>query len=154
MKARIMNRVVEIPDGMVRQDGARGVGKGVIAPFHEAAASQQASDAVSPLPGWPKPTDKWNWSYAQFLELEKQSGRIKWWWYEPFALWLPGEIRYRPDFMIQYPDGLDRKVEFVEVKGWSRSIRAAINRYKTAAALFPCFDWRMVKRERGGWVDY
>src|SRR5690348_12818838 len=79
MRVRTGGRVVEIPDERLgRQDGTRE------SPAKEhKGRTLQASDAASPLPGWPKPTDKWNWAYANFLELEKQAGRVKWWWYEP-----------------------------------------------------------------------
>ena len=107
----------------------------------------------SPLPGWPKRTDKWNYAYAVFLDLEKTFGRVNHWWFEPFSLWLPGQVRYKPDFLIQYPDYANRRLEFVEVKGWSRNLRDGITRYKLAAALFPCFAWRMVKRKGNGWED-
>lgn len=108
----------------------------------------------TPLPGWPKSTDRWNHAYAQHLELLKRAGEIKWWWYEPFSLWLPGQVRYKPDFLIQYPDGLDRRLEFVEVKGWSRNLRDGMTRYKVAAAVFPCFTWKLVKKTKSGWEDH
>ena len=112
-------------------------------------ASLEAS-APSPLPGWPKRTDKWNYAYAQYLELEKQAGHITNWWFEPFSLWLPGKVRYTPDFLIHY----ELLLQFVEVKGWSRNLRDGITRYKLAAALFPCFSWKMVKRKGNGWEEY
>lgn len=115
--------------------------------------------APSPLPGWPKPTDKWNYAYAQYLELEKQAGRVKWWWYEPlpWGITLGGaedKKKYKPDFLVWYPDGLERRLEFVEVKGFSKNIRDSITRYTVAKSLFPCFDWKMVKRKGHGWEEY
>jgi hypothetical protein len=106
-------------------------------------------------PGWPKETDKWNYSYAQFLELEKQAGRVLSWWFEPVSVWLPGNVRYKPDFLVQYQmDQFCRPLHFVEVKGWSRNLRDGITRYKIAAALFPCFTWAMVKRKGHGWEEF
>ena len=110
--------------------------------------------APSPLPGWPKPTDKWNWAYANFLELEKQAGRVAYWFYEPWSMWLPGGVRYKPDFLVVFPDGLERKPQLVEVKGWSRNLRDGKTRYTIAAAVFPCFEWIMVKRKSHGWEAY
>jgi hypothetical protein len=155
--AKIGGRRIEIPDERVRGgvDAGHTTGNGSRRDHATHKTSSQRGElAPSPLPGWPKPTDKWNYSYAQFLELEKQSGRIHWWAFEPFSMWLPGQVRYKPDFLIQYPDGLERKLEFVEVKGFSKNLRDGITRYKIASAMFPCFDWKMVKRERGGWQNY
>lgn len=129
MKARIMGRTVEVGD-------------------------RELSTADNSIirPGWPKETDKLNYSYAQFLELEKQTGRVLSWWYEPLSIWLPGQLRYKPDFMIQRVGR--SMLEMVEVKGWSRNLRDGITRYKIAAAVFPCFTWKMVKRKGHGWEEF
>lgn len=130
MKARIMGRTVEVGDRKL-----------------------STTDNSITRPGWPKETDKWNYAYAQFLELEKQSGRVLHWWYEPLSIWLPGQVRYKPDFMIQRV-GSRSMLELVEVKGWSRNLRDGITRYKIAAAVFPCFTWKMVKRKGHGWEEF
>ena len=92
-------------------------------------------------------------SYAAQLDLEQKAGLVKRWWYEPFSLWLPGKVRYKPDFLIQYPDGLERRLEVIEVKGWSRNVRDGMTRLKIAAAIFSCFTWRLVRRTKGGGWD-
>jgi hypothetical protein len=135
MKARIMGKTVDL-------------GNSNLTP-----SVQSVSRSVS-LPGWPKATDKWNTSYAQFLELEKQAGRVSYWIYEPWSMWLPGGVRYKPDFLVVFPDGLERKPELIEVKGYSRNLRDGITRYKIAASLFPCFTWKMVKRKGHGWEEF
>ena len=96
---------------------------------------------------------KGEYIYAVRLDLELRAGVIKAWWYEPFSLWLPGKVRYKPDFMIQYPDGLERKLEIVEVKGWSKNRRDGMTRLKIAAALFPCFALKLATRSNGGWDE-
>lgn len=103
---------------------------------------------------------KWEASYSAKLELEKKAGLIKAYWYEPFSLWLPGKVRYRPDFLVQYePMALMalhqpiRGLEVIEVKGWSPNRRDGITRLKIAAAMFPCFVWRMVWMKKGGHFD-
>jgi hypothetical protein len=96
---------------------------------------------------------KWEAAYHAKLQLEIQAGLIKQVWLHPFSLWLPGGVRYKPDFMIQYPDGMEQRLEIVEVKGWSRNRRDGITRLKIAAALFPCWTWRMVYRTKGGGWD-
>ena len=97
---------------------------------------------------------KWEAAYANKLELEKRAGVISAYWYEPFSLWLPGKVRYKPDFLIDH--GVyrpDAQLEIVEVKGWSKNRRDGMTRLKIAAALFPCFTWRMVYRTKGGGWD-
>jgi hypothetical protein len=97
---------------------------------------------------------KWEAAYAANLELAKQAGVIKQWWYEPFSLWLPGKVRMKPDFLVQYPLGMERSLQIVEVKGWSRNRRDGMTRLKIAAALFPCFTWTLAyKVKGGGWME-
>ena len=94
---------------------------------------------------------KWEASYASKLELEKRAGIVFQYWYEPFSIWLPGKIRFKPDFMVKHAG--DPVMEIIEVKGWSKNRRDGITRLKIAAALFPCFVWRMVYRTKGGGWD-
>lgn len=103
---------------------------------------------------------KWEAAFAAKLELEKHAGLIKQWWYEPFSMWLPGKVRYKPDFMVEYgPTCLTtlrssiNSLEMIEVKGWSRNRRDGMTRLKIAAALFPCFVWRLVWMKKGGGFD-
>ena len=147
MKVRTGGRVVEIPDERMAKAEGRSVKEQARVPSGTLAAP-------SPLPGWPKPTDKWNWAYANFLELEKQAGRVSYWIYEPWSMWLPGGVRYKPDFLVVFPDGLERKPQLVEVKGWSRNLRDGKTRYTIAAAVFPCCEWSMGKRKNHGWEEY
>jgi hypothetical protein len=108
---------------------------------------------VAPTAG-PRFRSKWEAAYASKLELEKRAGLIKAYWHEPFSLWLPGNVRYKPDFMIERPERLHmERLELIEVKGWSKNRRDSITRLKIAAALFPCFVWRMVYRTKGGGWD-
>ncbi len=99
----------------------------------------------------PKPTykSKWEAAYASKLDLEQKAGEVKRWWYEPFSIWLPGKVRYKPDFLVEYTQGIS--MELVEVKGWSKNRRDGMTRLKIAAALFPCFVWRLVYRQGNGW---
>lgn len=101
-------------------------------------------------------SSKWEAAYANKLELEKRAGLIKWWRYEPFSLWLPGKVRYKPDFLVHYhPTTLvetSPMLEVIEVKGWSKNRRDGVTRLKIAAALFPCFTWRLVQWNGSGFV--
>lgn len=107
----------------------------------------------------PKPIykSKWEAAYASKLEMEKLTGLVKFWKYEPFSIWLPGGIRYKPDFLVQNADSnssdtgfIPGDIEIVEVKGWSKNLRDGMTRLKIAAAIFPCFTWRIVRMQRGG----
>ena len=54
-------------------------------------------------------------SYAQYLEGEKQSGRVADYWFESLKLKVAdGTCWYTPDFMVLLPDG---RLELHEVKG-------------------------------------
>lgn len=93
---------------------------------------------------------KWEAAYASKLELEKAAGIIKAYYYEPFSLWLPGGVRYKPDFMVDGSIFKPEYMEIIEVKGWSKNRRDGITRLKIAAALFPCFRWTLAYRVKGG----
>lgn len=112
----------------------------------------------NPAPSPKKQFDsKWEETYCNELVLRKHAGLIRNYWYHPFSLWLPGKVRYKPDFMIQWPYGMERKLQIVEIKsGWTRNGREdrdGITRLKIAAALFPCFAWVKVSRYKGGWHE-
>jgi hypothetical protein len=96
---------------------------------------------------------KWEETYAAELVLRKHAGLIRNYWYHPFSMWLPGGIRYKPDFMIEYPLGLEKRLEIVEVKGWSKNLRDGMTRLKIAAAIFDCYTWTLVKKRKGGGWD-
>ena len=107
---------------------------------------------IIPRSDKPKFKSKWEETYSAKLELEKKAGLIKAWWYEPFSLWLPGKVRYKPDFMVEYKVTQDMPgyIEVIEVKGWSKNRRDGITRLKIAAAIYSCFVWRLVYRTKGG----
>ena len=107
------------------------------------------STAISP-PGWPKEADKWNYAYAKLLEIRRQAGEIIHWWYEPFSIWLPGGVRFKPDYMVWEANNT---ITIVEVKGWSKNLRDGKARYKIAASLFPCWTWKMVTKKSNQWEE-
>lgn len=127
------------------------------------ASSRKPASGLAPSPQSDKPKykSKWEESYSAKLELEKRAGLITAYWHEPFSLWLPGKVRYKPDFLVEYapqpvyPAHICAipKLEIIEVKGFSKNRRDGITRLKIAAALFPCFVWRMVYRTTGGGWD-
>jgi hypothetical protein len=69
------------------------------------------------------------------------------WWYEPFTLNLKGG-RYTPDFLIR-----NRLVfTFVEVKGWTQSLRADRRAFKEAANTHTWAEWLWLTwNKREGW---
>ena len=108
-----------------------------------AAAAPASSAPLRPSPY----RSKWEAAYANKLQLSLLADEISGWWYEPFSLWLPGKVRYKPDFLVQYPSG---ELHLLEVKGWSKNRRDGMTRLKIAASLFYCFQWFLVSRRKGG----
>ena len=112
-------------------------------------SAEKAGGTPAPSPPTrPSPyNSKWESAYAHKLQLELLAGEISGWWYEPFSLWLPGQVRYKPDFLVQYPSG---ELYLLEVKGWSKNLRDGMTRLKIAASIFYCFKWCLVHRLKGG----
>lgn len=128
MKVRTGGRTIEIADGLVRGGGTR-----------ERLGNPHAGSNPAPAPT--KYDSKWEERYAKKLEMEKAAGVIERYWYHPFSMWLPGKVRYTPDFLIQYHGHL----QMVEIKGWSKNLRDGMTRLKIAASIFPCFTWTVGK---------
>lgn len=84
---------------------------------------------------------KWEERYAKQLDTLKLAGEIVRWWYHPFSMWLPGKVRYTPDFMVQHHG----HIQIVEVKGWSKNLRDGMTRLKVAAGVFTCYQWTLAK---------
>ena len=115
---------------------------------------KQVGNLTHPLSAKPLTTgktspykSKWEAAYAHKLQLALLAGEISGWWYEPWSMWLPGKVRYKPDFMVLYPSG---EQHLLEVKGWSKNLRDGMTRLKIAAAIFYGFKWFMVSRLKGG----
>ena len=141
-KARGGGQAPGLRVGVTRNSLVRGPGR--IERTLQDGGSQVRKLAPSPF------RSPWEAAYAQKLELEKRAGLIHRYWHEPWSMWLPGKVRYKPDFLVEYSSG---ELEMIEVKGWSKNRRDGITRLKMAAALFPCFTWRLVYRTKGGGFD-
>lgn len=82
--------------------------------------------------------------YAGYLELQRHSGAIIAWQFEPVRLLLAEKTSYCPDFMVICRDGT---VEFHETKGWwAEDARC---KTKLAASKFPWFTFVGVTETRG-----
>ena len=112
--------------------------------------SPEVTGGAAPPPKKREYDSKWEETFATELVMRKHAGLIKAYWYHPFSMWLPGKVRYTPDFMIEYPYGMEKRLEIIEVKGWSKNLRDGMTRLKIAAAIFPCFAWKLVKKRKGG----
>jgi len=89
-------------------------------------------------------------TFAYRLVLEKRTGIILDYWYEPANLRLPGEKNfYKPDFLVLTAGGLT----FYEVKGRNMSDDASLVKIKTAAGLTPWAKFVLVKRINGQWDE-
>jgi hypothetical protein len=154
-----MSRYSRISEDELRvyEDKVRGAQRGEATPGGTSGGDRKTDVAGRTADPTSRPLyrSKWEAAYANKLDLEQRAGIIKQWWYEPFSLWLPGKVRYKPDFMVQYvaPAEYYAALELIEVKGWSKNRRDGMTRLKIAAALFPCFVWRLVWMKKGGGFD-
>ena len=91
--------------------------------------------------------------YSEHLDLLVKAGEIKAWFYEPMVLKLADDSRYRPDFLIVLPGGLERKPEIHETKGaWTKSRRDSMVRLKWAAQKYgDVFTFRLIEWNGHGW---
>lgn len=93
-------------------------------------------------------------AYAQYLEKEKQAGRVVEYWFEKIKVEIAKPAcSYTPDFMVQRPDGT---LELHEVKG-SPAIFADDAKVKVKACAtqypFPVFVVFPKKKSSGGGWD-
>ena len=94
----------------------------------------------------PGPMNKYEFRYAEHLELRRIVGEIQAWWFEGIKLRLAKATSYTPDFLVQLANG---SLEMHEVKGfWEDDARVKI---KVAAEMFPCFRFLAVTWERSEW---
>ena len=110
----------------------------------------EAVSIPAPPPQKREYDSKWEETYATELVMRKHAGLIKAYWYHPWTFRLPGGVRLEIDFLIEHPLGLERKLQIMEIKGWHKNIREAMAKLKIAAAIWPCFQWTIGRREKGG----
>lgn len=80
------------------------------------------------------------------LEALKRDGQIALWRFEAVTLKLAPDCRYTPDFYVLHNDG---RVVLEETKGhWRDDAKVKI---RVAARLFPEFEFRALRLERGQW---
>jgi hypothetical protein len=80
------------------------------------------------------------------LEALKRDGGIALWRFESVTLKLAPDCRYTPDFYVLENDG---RVRFEETKGhWRDDAKVKI---RVAARLFPEYEFRALRLERGTW---
>ncbi len=99
-------------------------------------------------------------AYEHYLALEKATGRVLDWWFEPMSLRLSecdaGQpLRYSPDFLVLAADGtvyLD-DVKAPLRRGQKFDDPAAVIRIKAAADRYPLFLFRIVRPIAGGAWD-
>lgn len=92
--------------------------------------------------------------YAVDLDVQKRSGIVKDWKFEPVKFCIADGLKrawYTPDFLVLYDDGT---CVFEELKGFWRE--AARLRIKVVAAQFPMFRFRSRQprkaKDGGGWL--
>jgi hypothetical protein len=97
--------------------------------------------------------------YAEYLELRRQGGEIRAWWFEAVTFRLAEKCKFSPDFMVQMPD---HGLQFHDVKAtWSKDGKEHAHveedarvKLRVAAGMFP-FKFAIVWRSRatGEWRE-
>ena len=95
------------------------------------------------------PMNKTEKRYAQeVLDPRVWTGELVTWKFEAVKLKLAYRTWYTPDFWTIAPDG---RMEMIEIKGFLQDDAAV--KYKIAREAFPIFEWRMIRRVKGEWVE-
>lgn len=138
VKARIGGRAITVRGERKRLTDAKDLRAN--APIGRSGIGDSTGLRPSTIPA-PHYDSKWEERYARQLDTLKLAGEIVRWWYHPFSMWLPGKVRYKPDFMVQHHG----HIQIVEVKGWSKNLRDGMTRLKVAAGTFTCYQWSLAK---------
>lgn len=86
---------------------------------------------------------KWELEYHQYLQTQGKTALC-----HVIKFQLANGCWYMPDFLVVGDCG---KLELHEVKGHWRE--AAKVRFKVARDKFPWFVWRVVRKEKGSWIE-
>lgn len=88
--------------------------------------------------------------YADYLELQRRAGEIRYWKHKPLRFILAKKTAYNIDFMVVRNDG---RIEMIEVKGSWKAAHQEDSRvkFKTCAAMFPMFLFVAVVPDGSGW---
>ena len=88
---------------------------------------------------------KWEYRYAMYLQILKNSNDIKDWAHEPTTFWFEGikrgVVSYKPDFLVTHNNGAQ---EYVEVKGYETSKDRT--KYKRMAKYHPEVKLRIIDK--------
>lgn len=95
-------------------------------------------------PGVPNKLEK---DYANHLHILELAGEITSYKFESVKLKLAHRCHYTPDFQVVLPSG---RIQFHETKGhWEDD---AVVKIKTAAAMYPEYDFLSIQRKHGTWI--
>lgn len=118
-------------------------------------ASQGQQSSVIPTGNVPQGCDaarpyrsKTEALYSGYLSALKHIGQIQDYRYEAIRLILAKSTSYCPDFLVVPKTG---PLQLIEVKGWMRE--DANVKLKVAAAQFPMFQFVLVSRVKGQWIE-
>ena len=92
--------------------------------------------------------NRWEKQYAEYLEIRRRAGEIDCWEYESVRVKVGNGAWFKPDFIVRTLDG---QIQFHETKGFARE--AAMVRIRAAALRFPYFQFFIVKKDKGSWVE-
>lgn len=96
--------------------------------------------------------------YHDYLGFLQREGSVLGYWYHPLMLYLPGGLRYTPDWLVLEKDMKTLIVRwcFHELKGkWIKNRRDGITRLKLAASLpqNAWASWKLIELEDGRWRE-
>jgi hypothetical protein len=91
-------------------------------------------------------------AYAQYLELQKSAGTIRWWGFEAMTIKLGFDCRFTPDFLVMLEDG---SLELHDTKagknGKPRAEDDAIVKARVTGATFPIPIFFLWREKNGEW---
>jgi hypothetical protein len=109
-------------------------------PIEEAIAEES-----KPLDRYKSKTERY---YSWELDEQQKAGAILRWEYEALKFRLADGALFTPDFCVWMPGQLQLR----EIKGGFIREAARV-RFLVAKRLYPEFTWRMIQRQKSGWVD-
>jgi len=111
---------------------------------HQAPEIQGPPKPIIPEPRYRNKTEA---AYAQYLDQLKHLKEIIDWKYESLGFRLASGSFHYPDFLVIYRD----RIEVHETKGFLRG--DSREKFVVAKEMFPWFVWKMIRKEKGQWVQ-
>ena len=111
-------------------------------------AAKPVKAKARPVKRTPGRMNKLEAAYSEYLDLLLAAGEILAWDFEPEKFRIGHKCFYTPDFRIVLAD---RTIRFVDVKGFRED--DAVVKIKSAAARHQMYEWALVERNQGSWIQ-